>query len=124
MKNIYFSEYYIPAVEIKDFNVVIDGKSLFDVPIKNKEETHEKIIEMSRNNDYTTGNLLDYEYFSNHFKLIATDLSKQIELENPGLNQQINFFRKLEEDEATLFFLIEKLEEATFNFSQNFLNII
>ena len=124
MKNIYFSEYYIPAVEIKDFNVVIDGKSLFDVPIKNKEETHEKIIEMSRNNYYTTGNLLDYEYFSNHFKLIATDLSKQIELENPGLNQQINFFRKLEEDEATLFFLIEKLEEATFNFSQNFLNII
>ena len=124
MKNIYFSEYYIPAVEIKDFNVVIDGKSLFDVPIKNKEETLEKIIEMSRNNDYTTGNLLDYEYFSNHFKLIATDLSKQIELENPDLKQQINFFRKLEEDEATLFFLIEKLEEATFNFSQNFLNII
>ena len=40
---------------------------------------------MSKNNDYTTGNLLDYEYFSNHYKLIAIYLSKQIELENPEL---------------------------------------
>ena len=47
---------------------------------------------MRRNNDYTTGNLLDYEYFSNHHKLIAIDLSTQIELENPDLKQEINFF--------------------------------
>ena len=40
---------------------------------------------MGRNNDYTAGNLLDYEYFSKHCKLIATDLRKQIELENPDL---------------------------------------
>ena len=40
---------------------------------------------MSRNNGYTTGNLLDYEYFSKHYKLIVIDLSKQIELENPDL---------------------------------------
>ena len=50
---------------------------------KNKEETYKKIIEMSKSNDYTTGNLLDYEYFSNHYKLIAIDLSKNMELENP-----------------------------------------
>ena len=73
-----FSKYYKPTVEIKRYNVKIDGKSFFDVPIKNKEETYEKIIEMSRNNDYTTGNLSDYEYFSNNCKLIAIDLSKQI----------------------------------------------
>ena len=54
------SKYYTPNVEIKDFNVLIDGKILFDVPIKNKEETYEKVIEMSKNNDYKTGNLLDY----------------------------------------------------------------
>ena len=53
-------------------------KAFFNVPIKNKEETYQKIIEMSRNNDYTTGNLSDYEYFSNNCKLIAIDLSKQI----------------------------------------------
>ena len=53
---------------------------------------------MSRTNDYTTGNLLDYEFFSMHYKLTAIDLSKQIELENHDLKQQINFIGKLEED--------------------------
>ena len=74
-----FSKYYVPKVEIKDFNVLIDGKSFFDVPVKNKEEAYEKIMSISKNNDYTTGNLLDYEYFSKHYKLIEIDLSKQIE---------------------------------------------
>ena len=46
------------------------------MPIKNEEKPYEQIIEMGRNNDYTTGNLLDYEYFSKHYKLIATDLRK------------------------------------------------
>ena len=56
-----FSKYYVPNVQIKDFNVLIDGKSFFDMPIKNGEETYEQIIEMGRNNDYTTDNLMDYE---------------------------------------------------------------
>ena len=80
-----FLKYYTPTIEIKEFNVVIDGKIVFDVPIKYKEQTYQRIIEMGRNNGYTTGNILDYEYFSNHYKLIAMDLSKQIELENPDL---------------------------------------
>ena len=58
-----FSEYYVSKVDIKDFNVIIDGKPFFEIPVKNKEEAYEAIIEMSKNNDYTTGNLLDYEYF-------------------------------------------------------------
>ena len=58
-----FSHYYVPKVEINDFNVLIDGKSFFDLPVKNKEEAYEKIIEITRNNDYTTGNLLDFAYF-------------------------------------------------------------
>ena len=58
-----FSDYYLPNVEIKDFNVLIDGKSFFDLPVKNKEEAYEKIIDMSNNNDYTNGNLLDFAYF-------------------------------------------------------------
>ena len=61
-----FSKYYAPNVQIKDFNVLIDGKSFFDMPIKKKEEAYEQIIEMGRNNDYMTDNLLDYEYFSKH----------------------------------------------------------
>ena len=59
----YFSNYYVPNVRIKDFNVLIDGKSFFDLPVKNEEEAYKKIIEMSNNNDYTTGNLLDFGYF-------------------------------------------------------------
>ena len=72
------------------------------------KKKHEAIIEMSKNNDYATGNLLNYEYFKYHYKLIATDLSKQIELENPHLKQQINFIGRLEENNATMFFIIEK----------------
>ena len=108
------SKYYKPKVEIKDFNVLIDGKSFFDVPVENKEETYGKIIEMSKDNVYTTGNLLDYEYFSKHYKLIAIGLSKQIELENPDLKQQINFIVRLKRNGGvTMFFIIEKSEEAT-----------
>ena len=68
---------------------------------------------------------MDYGYFSNNYKLISIDLRKQIELENPYLKQQINFIGKFEEDDgATVLFIIEKLEETTFNFSQNSVSII
>ena len=92
--------------------------------VKNKEESYEKIMSIGKNNDYTTGNLLDYEYFSKYYKLIAVDLSKQIELENRDLRQQINFLGKLEDDKATNFFIIEKSEETGFEFLQNSVNII
>ena len=63
---------------------------------------------------------MDYDYFWNHYKLIPTDLSKEIDSENPDLKQQINFIGKLEEDDrATMFFFIQKSEETTLNFSQN-----
>ena len=114
-----FSKSYVPKVEIKDFNVLTDGKPFFEIPVKNEEEAYEAIIEMIKNNDYTAGNLLDYEYLKNHYKLIAIDLSKQIELENPDLKQHINFIGRLEQNNATMFFIIEKKEETTFDFSQN-----
>ena len=90
------------------------------MPVKNEEEAYEKIID---NNDYTTGNLLDYAYYKKHYKLIAIDLSKQTKLKDP---QQINFIGKLENQDhgATMFFIIEKSEETTFNFSQNSVAII
>ena len=78
-----FSNYYVPNVEIKDFNVLNDGKSFFDLPVNNQEETYEKIIDMSNNNDYTTGILLDFVYFKENYKLIAIDLSKQTKLKDP-----------------------------------------
>ena len=114
-----FLKYYVPKVEIKDFNVLNDGKPFLKIPVNNKEEAYEAIIEMSKNNDYTTGNLLEYEYFKDHYQLIAIDLSKQIELKNPDLKQRISFVGRLEENNATMFFIIEKKEETTFDFSQN-----
>ena len=112
-----FSDYYVPNVEIKDFNVLIDGKSFFDLPVKN-EEAYEKIIDMNNNNDYTTGNLLDENY-----KLFAIDFSKQTKLKDP---QQISFIGKLENQDhgTTMFFIIEKSEETTFNILQNSVNIL
>ena len=74
---------------------------------------------MNKNNNYRTHNLLDYEYFKGHYQLIAIDLSKQIELENPDLKQQIDFIGRLEENNATMFFITEKKEQTTFDFSQN-----
>ena len=71
-----FSNYYVPKVKVNDFNVLIDGKSFFDLPVKNEEEAYEKIIDMSNNSDYTTGNLLDFAYYKKHYRLIAVDLSK------------------------------------------------
>ena len=67
---------------------------------------------------------MDYEHFSKHYKLIAIDLSKQIELKNSGLRQQVNFIGKPEDDKATKFFIIEKLEETTFEFLQNSVTIM
>ena len=117
------SNYYLPNVEIKDFNVLIDGKGFFDLPVKNEEEAYEKITDMSNNNDYTTGNLLDFANFKENYRLIAIDSSKQTKLKDP---QQINFIGKLENQDhgATMFFIIEKSEETTFNFSQNSVTII
>ena len=71
-----FSKFYLPRVMVKDFNVIIAKLAFFDLPIKTEEEAYEKIIDI-RNNEYTTGNLLDYDYFKKYYKLIAIDLSKQ-----------------------------------------------
>ena len=69
-----FSQFYLLKVMVKDFNVITDKLAFFDLPIKTEEEAYERI---SRNNEYTTGNLLDYDYFKKYYKLIAIDLSKQ-----------------------------------------------
>ena len=117
-------EFYLPKVMVKDYNVIIDKLAFFDLPIKTEEEAYEKIIDISRNNEYTTGNLLDYDYFKKYYKLIAIDLSKQQVLqENKDLIQQINFIGRLTE-EANVFIIIEKKENTILEFSQNFANVI
>ena len=119
-----FSQFYLPRVMGKEYNVIIDKLAFSDLPIKTEEEAHEKIIDICRNNEYTTGNLLDYDYFKKYYKLIAIYLSKQQVLqENEDLIQQINFIGKLEE-EANLFIIIEQKENTILEFSQNLPNVI
>ena len=118
-----FSQFYLPKVLVKDFNVIIDKLAFFDLSIKTEEEAYEKIIDISRNNEYTTGNLLDYDYFKNYYKSNAIDLSEQQALqENEDLIQQINFIGKLEEA-ANVFVIIEKKENTILEFSQNLANV-
>ena len=119
-----FSNYYVPNCQNKEFNVLIDGRSFFELPVKNEEETYEKIIDMSNNNDYITSNLLHFEIydFKRNYRLIAIDLSKQTKLKDP---QQISFIGKLSNTlGATMLFIFEKSEETTFSFSQNSVTMI
>ena len=79
-------------------------------------------MKMTNYNDCTTGSLLNSAYLKKNYKLIAIDLSKQTKLKYP---QQISFIGKLLNTRGvTMFFIIKKSEESTFNFSQNFVTII
>ena len=71
--------YYIPNVEIKDYNAMVDRKNLFDQPVKTNKVTYENIrkIATGQGDDYTAGCLLDYTYFKNYYKKIVVDLSNQ-----------------------------------------------
>ena len=93
------------------------------MPIKNEEEAHEKIIKMSNNDDYTTGNLLDFAYYKENYRLVATDLSKQTNIKDP---QEISFIGKIEgqNNGVTMFSITERSEETTFDFSQNSVKIL
>ena len=117
---------YVPSVEIKDYNVLIDGNAFFELLIKDIEERYEKIIQITDHSGYyTRGDLLDYKYFKEHYKLTAIDLSKQIELENKDIKQQINFIGNLERAHcAAMFFIIEKSEEKILEFLQSYASIV
>ena len=109
--------YYIPLAEMKDFNVLFDNKPFFDQPVKNKQEAYKKLIEMSRNDGYTKGNLLDHLYHQNYYKLVGVALSRQ---KNMSIPQQIKFVVKLEEDEGgVMFLMLKSSKKKILNFSLN-----
>ena len=120
--------YYIPNVEIKDYNVMIDGKSVFDQPINNMIKIYENIrkITIGQGDDYTTGCLLDYTYFKKYYKMIAEDLSKQQALHaDPKAIQQINFTANFDRDGNTRFyFILEDAKETVFEFSQGTVKVL
>ena len=114
--------YYLLNVEIKDYNVMIDGKNLFDQLAKNNKITYENIrkIATGQGDHYTTGYLLDYGYFRDNYKMIPIDLTKQQGLDvDPRAIQQINFTANLDRpNNKRIFFILEEAKETVLDFSQ------
>ena len=121
-------QYYLLTVEIKDYNIMINGENFFDQPIKNNKVTYENIrkIATGQGDDYTTGCLLDYPYFTDTYKMIAVDLSKQQALDaDPRAIQQINFTANLDRDgNARVYFILEEAKETILHFSQGTVKVL
>ena len=101
-------------VETKDFNALFGNKLFFDQPVKNRQDTHKKLLGMSRIKDVTTRNLLDYLYHQNYYKLNDIDLSRQT---NTTIRHQISLTGKLgEDDTATMLIIVEKQQNINLNF--------
>ena len=122
------STYYLPKAEIKDYNVMIDGRNSFEQPINSMNKTYENIrkIATGKGDDYTTGCLLDYPYFKENYKIIAIDLSRQNELDADTREiQQINFTANLDRaGNTTILFIIEEAKETVFEFSQGTVKVL
>ena len=121
-------QYYLPTVEIKDYNIVINGENFFDQPIKNNKVKYDNIrkIAIGQGDDYTTGCLLDYPYFTDTYKMIAVDLSKQQTLDaDPRAIQQINFTANLDRAGNTrVYFILEEAKETILDFSQGTVKLL
>ena len=116
--------YYLPNVEIKDYNVMINDEHFLDQPIKNKKTTYENIkkIATGQGDDYTTGCLLDYSYFMDTYKMIAVYLSKQQQLDaDPRAVQQINLDRARN---TRVYFILEEAKETILDFSQGTVKVL
>ena len=77
-------KYYLPRIDLNKYNVIINGRNFYDNPIENNTEKYRKLrkVMIGKGEDYTTGSLLDFNYFTKHYKLVVIDLSKQKELTN------------------------------------------
>ena len=120
--------YNLPTVEIKDYNIMINGENGFDQPIKNNKVTSENIrkIAIGQGDDYTTGCFLDYPYFTNTYKMIPVDLSKKQALDaNPRVIQQINFTANLDRAGNTrVYFILEEAKETILEFLQGTVKVL
>ena len=121
-------QYYLPTVEIKDYNIMLNGENFFDQPLKNNKITYDnnRKIAIGQGNDNTTGCLLDYPYFANTYKMIAVDLSRQQALDpDPRAIQQINFTGNLDRaGNARVYFILEEAKETILDFSQGTVKVL
>ena len=110
----------LPNVEIKNCNVMIDGKNFFDQPVKSNMRIYDTIWKIATGNgdDYTTSRLLDHSYFNEHYKMVAIDISKQQALDaDSKAIQQINFTENSEWDNGVIIiFIIKKAKETVLKY--------
>ena len=116
------SNYYLPKVEVKDYNAKIDAKKFLDEPINHDFKSYENVrkIATGQGDDYTAGCLLDYPYFKENCKMIEIDLSKQQALDaDPRAIQQIDFTTNLDRaGNTTMFLIIAEAKETVLDFSR------
>ena len=101
-------KYYLPRIDLKKYNVIIDGRSFYDNQIESDIEKYRELkkVMIGKGEDYTTGSLLDYDYFKKHYRLVAVDLSEQKELDaDPRPIQQIEFKYMLETN-STIYWVL------------------
>ena len=111
-------KYYLPRISLNKYNVIIDGRNFYDNPIESDIEKYRELkkVMIGKGEDYTTGSLLDYNYFDKHYKLVAVDLSKQKELyADPRAIQQIEFKYMLGTN-LTIYWILEKSKETILEF--------
>ena len=122
------SGYYLTNVEIRNYNVMINGENFFDQPMKDNKVTYENIRKSatSKGDDYATGCLLDYPYFRDSYKMIAVDLSRQQALDtDPRAIQQINFTANLDRaGDTRVYFILEESKETKHDFSQGTVKVL
>ena len=111
-------KYYLPRTDLENYNVIIDGRNFYDNPIESDIEKYRELkkVMTGKGEDYTTGSLLDFNYFDKHYKLVAVDLSKQKELDaDPRAVQQIEFKYMLGTN-STIYWVLEKSKETILEF--------
>ena len=119
-------KYFLPRVNITKFNVLIDGRNFYDQPIPEQVRKYDELKKITtvKGVDYTTGSLLDYEYFKDHYQLIACNLSQQKELDSdPRSIQQIEFYGMLDTDSQVLT-VLEKSKEAILEFCKGTAKVV
>ena len=112
------TKYYLPRIDLKKYNVIIDERNFYDYPIESDIEKYRELkkVMIGKGEDYTTGSLLDYNYFKEHYKLVAVDLSKQKELDaDPRAIQQIEFKYMLGTN-SSIYWVLEKSKETILEF--------
>ena len=111
-------KYYLPRIDLEKYNVIIDGRNFYDNPIESDIEKYRELkkVMIRKEKDYTTGSLLDKDYFKKNYKLVAVDLSKQKELDaDPRAIQQIEFKYVLETN-STIYWVLEKSKKTILEF--------